>query len=233
MNHTPRIQLENALYDALVVCESLDTIQRRHLARYGSLLLDANRRVNLTGAKDVAALTPHIVDSLAVRPYVTGSLIDIGSGGGLPAIPLAITTEAPCTMIDAVGKKVHFLRSVIADLALPAHALHGRAESLAFDENLRAVFMTATARAVAAAPTVLEYAMPFLAIGGHAILQRGALDERERQATADASLVLGGRLIEEISLEGSRRLLIVRKERETPLRFPRKAGVPAKRPLCL
>ena len=104
---------------------------------------------------------------------------------------------------------------------------------MAFEDAHRERYLTATARAVAIAPTVLEFTMPFLRIGGKAILQRGALDEKERRATADAALVLGGELVDEIALEGNRRLLIVAKSRPTPLRFPRRAGVPAKRPLCL
>ena len=233
MNSISRDDMHLQLLTALADITILDAAQRSKLAAYGILLLEANRRVNLTGAKDVAALMPHILDSLAVAPYVQTSLIDIGSGGGLPAIPLSILCGVPCTMIDAVGKKIAFLKRAVSELALDAQALIGRAETLAFDTTLRESAMTATARAVAVAPTVLEYTMPFLAIGGRAILQRGALDERERQATADAALMLGGRLIEEIALEGSRRLLVVLKEHSTPLRFPRRSGIPEKRPLCL
>jgi 16S rRNA (guanine527-N7)-methyltransferase len=212
---------------------SLSETQRARLAEYGALLLLANRRVNLTGAKDVVALLPHLLDSLSVAPYVSGSLIDIGSGGGLPAIPLSIMCRVPVTMIDAVGKKTAFLREAVEALGLNAQVFTARAEAFAFEEAQRERYRTATARAVAVAPTVLEYLMPFLEIGGRAILQRGALDEKERQASADAALVLGGTLVEEIQLEGTRRLLIVNKERPTPIRFPRKAGVPLKRPLCL
>jgi 16S rRNA (guanine527-N7)-methyltransferase len=206
--------------------------QRASLTMYAARLLLANRGLNLTGAKDVTALVPHILDSLTVVPYVSESLIDVGSGGGLPAIPLAICCGVPTTMIEAVGKKAAFLRQTVEALNLEAQVLASRAEVVAFEVAHRERYLTATGRAVALAPTLLEYLMPFLAIGGRAILQRGSLDERERQASADAALVLGGRVLEEVPLEGTRRLLIVTKERETPLRFPRKAGVPQKRPLC-
>lgn len=228
-----RVQLQEHIFTSLTAVGALTDLQRSRLALYGALLLEANRRVNLTGAKDVAALLPHFLDSLAVVPFVQESLIDIGSGGGLPGIPLGIVCNVPCALVDAVGKKVAFLQHAITHLALDAQALNGRVETLAFDPSLRERSMTATARAVASAPTVLEYTMPFLKIGGRAILQRGMLEERERQAAADAALVLGGKLIEEIALEGSRRLLVVIKERPTPLRFPRKSGAPVKRPLCL
>jgi 16S rRNA (guanine527-N7)-methyltransferase len=207
-------------------------LQRASLAKYGARLLFANRRLNLTGAKDVTTLMPHILDSLSVAPYVSGSLIDVGSGGGLPAIPLAICCGIPTTMIESVAKKTAFLRQTVEALELEAQVLTGRAEVFAFEAAHRECYLTATGRAVAVAPTLLEYLMPFLAIGGRAILQRGSLDERERQASADAALVLGGRVLEEVPLEGTRRLLIVVKEHQTPLRFPRRAGVPRKRPLC-
>src|ERR1700760_3385315 len=100
-----RDQLIVECMQALAKVLSLTERQREQLAEYGASLLLANRRVNLTGAKDVAALLPHLLDSLSVVPYVEGSLVDIGSGGGLPAIPLAIICKVPVTMIDAVGKK--------------------------------------------------------------------------------------------------------------------------------
>lgn len=218
--------------DALASLGGVTDLQRASLAKYGALLLLANHRLNLTGAKDVAALIPHIVDSLSVAPYVSGSLIDVGSGGGFPAIPLAILCGIPTTMVESVGKKTAFLRQTVDALELEAQVLTGRAEVFAFEAAHRERYLTATGRAVAVAPTLLEYLMPFLAIGGRAILQRGSLDERERQASDDAALVLGGRVLEEVSLEGTRRLLIVIKERPTPMRFPRRAGVPRKRPLC-
>jgi len=226
-------ELVAQIQTALGSTSTLSETQRLRIAQYGALLLTANRRVNLTGAKDVEALIPHLIDSISVAPYVAESLVDIGSGGGLPAIPLNIMCDVPSTMIDAVGKKTTFLQQTIKTLGLNAIALNGRAEAFAFEAAHRETYTTATARAVAIAPTVLEYLMPFLKIGGKAILQRGALEERERQATADAALVLGGRLVEEVHLEGTRRLLIVVKEHATPIRFPRKSGVPAKRPLCL
>ena len=92
--------------------------------------------------------------------------------------------------------------------------------------------MTATARAVASAPTVAELTVPFLAIGGRVLLQRGTLDEREREAVRDAALMLGANLVEERLLGGERRILILEKMSETQARFPRRNGIPDKRPLC-
>src|SRR5215472_4330241 len=97
---------------------------------------------------------------------------------------------------------------------------------------MRGKFLTATARAVGPASTVAELTVPFLNRGGVALLQRGAMEERERTAVADAAAMLGSSLLEEVRVDGERRVLILEKIGETPQRFPRRNGVPAKRPLC-
>jgi len=202
------------------------------LAAYGAFLLDANRKFNLTGAKTAAELAPHLVDSLSVAPFVWGDLVDIGSGGGLPAIPLAIATGVGITMVESVLKKAEFLRTVLAELDLPGRVVCERAELAAHDPDFRERFASGTARAVSTACTVAELLLPFLRVGGRAILQRGALQASERHALADAALMLGGRLEDERTLEGERRILLVGKVAGTPHKFPRRAGIPEKRPLC-
>lgn len=202
------------------------------LAAYGALLLETNRDVNLTGAKSPETLVEHLLDALSLAPEVRGPLIDIGTGGGLPGLPLAIATGARVTLVDAVKKKVVFLRQALATLGLSGEAIDGRAEILGQDPRYRGQFMTATARAVASAPTVAELTVPFLAIGGQVLLQRGTLDEREREAVRDAALMLGASLVEERLLGGERRILVLEKQSETQARFPRRNGIPDKRPLC-
>ncbi len=204
------------------------------LAAYGAHLLDANRRVNLTGANDAPALLPHLLDALTLVPFVTngGSLVDVGSGGGLPGIPLAIATGVRVTLIEPIGKKAAFLREALAAAGLAGDALAERAEVSARDPRYREQFDYATARAVSRAPTVAELTMPFLRVGGRALLQRGALDERERRAVEDAAPVLGGVLIEERLLAGDRRVVVLEKRHASSARFPRRNGVPEKRPLC-
>jgi 16S rRNA (guanine527-N7)-methyltransferase len=203
------------------------------LATYGAMLLDANRKVNLTGAKDAEALVPHLLDALTLAGDVTESLVDVGSGGGLPGIPLALATGARLVMIEPIAKKAAFLERALAELGLDGLALSQRAEVVARDERFREKFAFATARAVSSAPTVAELTIPFLRIGGRALLQKGVVEAAERQALEDASPILGGVLMAERTLEGARRIFIIEKVTATGIRFPRRNGVPEKRPLCL
>jgi 16S rRNA (guanine527-N7)-methyltransferase len=124
---------------------------------------------------------------------------------------------------------------MIAELALPLEVYAGRAEDAGRDARYRGAFAAATARAVASFPAVLELTIPLLAVGGVAVLQRGRLDARERAAAVDASLVLGADLEGERRVgaeDDARRVVLVRKVARTGTRFPRRAGIPAKRPLC-
>ncbi len=206
---------------------------RVRLARYGEIVLDANRHFNLTGAKTPDDFAAHVADSLTLVPYVREPFVDIGSGAGLPAIPIALACGIPVTMIEATRKKARFLESLLAELALAGEVVAERAESAAHDARRREHFASGTARAVAGAPVVAELLLPFIAPGGVAILQRAAVEVRERVALDDASLMLGGHVEAEDELGGERRILLVRKTGVTPRRFPRRAGIPEKRPLCM
>ena len=203
------------------------------LARFGELVLEGNRRANLTGAKSPEELVSHLLDSLTVAPYLREPYVDLGSGAGFPAIPLAIATGARVTMVEATAKKARFLEETLERLGLAGEVLAERAERAGHMVHLRERFASGTARAVASAPTVAELLLPFIAEGGTAIVQRGRFEERERVALEDASLMLGARFESEHELGGDRRIVILRKESATPIRFPRRIGVPEKRPLCM
>jgi 16S rRNA (guanine527-N7)-methyltransferase len=202
------------------------------LSLYGALVLEANRTTNLTAARDPQALVPHILDALTLAGDVDGELIDLGSGAGLPGIPLALATGQRVVLVDSIKKKVTFLARALAELGLEGEAVAARAESLAHDPAYRERFRCATARAVSTAPTVAELAVPFLAVGGRALLQRGAFEERERHAVTDAALMLGAAFVEERPIGGDRRILVLAKRAPTQGRFPRRDGIPEKRPLC-
>jgi 16S rRNA (guanine527-N7)-methyltransferase len=225
--------IERASLRDLLAAASVEERLLDALAEYAAMLLEANQKVNLSGAGTPEELAPHILDSLSVAPYVRGALVDIGSGGGLPAIPLAIVTGVPVTMIESTAKKAAFLRSTLTALSLSGTVVTRRAEEAAHDPELREHFKCGTARAVSTAPTVAELLLPFVALGGVAILQRGRMEEAERNALTDASLMLGAEFEGEVALDGERRIVLVRKIASTPNRFPRRVGIPEKRPLCL
>ena len=223
-------------HDALVAglrSAGVDDGLAEQLAAYGVLLLEANRRVNLTGAKDPAALVPHLLDALTLAGDVTESLIDVGSGGGLPGIPLALATGARVVLIEPTAKKAAFLAQALAACGIAGEVVAERAEVAAREGRFRERFAFATARAVSSAPTVAELTVPFLRLGGRALLQRATIEPRERQALEDAAPMLGAALVEERPLDGDRRILVLEKRRLTEQRFPRRNGVPEKRPLCL
>ncbi|MGB8908956.1 MAG: 16S rRNA (guanine(527)-N(7))-methyltransferase RsmG [Candidatus Cybelea sp.] len=203
------------------------------LAEYGRLVLDTNRHFNLTGAKSPVELAAHIADSLTVVRYVLEPYVDVGSGAGLPAIPIAIATGTPVTMIEATAKKARFLEATLERLGLSGTVVAQRAEIAGRQAALREAFASGTCRALGSAPVVAELLLPLIRPGGVGILQRGAIFPDERQALEDASLMLGGRVAGEEPLEGDRRVILVEKLGSTALRFPRRPGIPAKRPLCL
>jgi 16S rRNA (guanine527-N7)-methyltransferase len=203
------------------------------LERFVELLLAGNAKVNLTAARDRDAVAAHIHDALTLVPYVGEGLVDVGSGGGFPAIPLAVVSGIAPTLIEANGKKARFLQEANEALGLHARVVPARAEAAGRDPALRERFDWATARAVGTLPTVLELTVPFLRLGGRAVLQRGRLSEPERAAALDAALVLGAAFVEEVPAGGERRILIFEKRSATGPRFPRRSGVPDKRPLCL
>jgi len=228
-----------------VAAATTDRPARAALERYVVRLLERNAATNLTAARDAASVMEHVRDALGLAPYVRGPHVDIGSGGGFPAIPLAIATGYPMTLVESVAKKAGFLREIVAELGLRVAVVCARAEEAGRDPGHRECYGSGTARAVGGVTTVLELVVPLLAVGGVALLQRGSLGSHERAATSDAALVLGalwtaeyavvdGAVSERAPVEtAGRRLLVVTKTTPTGPRFPRRAGIPAKRPLCI
>jgi 16S rRNA (guanine527-N7)-methyltransferase len=226
------LQDEDARLDELLDRAEVNSTTRRALAQYGTLVLGASRRFNLTGAKSAEELSEHLLDSLTLIPYLREPYVDVGSGAGLPGIPVALATGISVTLVEATAKKARFLETALDELGISGQVVAERAETAAHRPDLRERFATGTARALGPAPTVAELLLPFLEIGGVAVLQRGTITPEELVALEDASLMLGGRLDAQISLGGNRRLILLRKAASTPNRFPRRPGVPAKRPLC-
>jgi 16S rRNA (guanine527-N7)-methyltransferase len=215
--------------------------------RYMDLLKEWNTKINLTAIEDDESIViKHFTDSLSILPYlkkgsISGNgaprMIDIGTGAGFPGIPVKIVSEnVSVTLFDSLEKRVRFLNEVIDDLGLAGiEAVHGRAEDFGVRKDFREVFDIAAARAVANLPVLLEYCLPFVTMGGIFIAMKGSSTD-EIKASERALKVLGGEIesLNEILLPGTdikRNIIIIRKLRQTPTNYPRKAGKPSKDPL--
>ncbi len=220
----------------------LTPLQLEQFDEYVRALLDWNTRMNLTGITEPdQILIKHLLDSLSVAPLLRPSphaaLIDIGSGAGFPGLALKIALPAlKVTCLEATGKKVQFLKYVIATLHLQnTEAVQGRAEDLGHDPNYREHFDYAVARAVADLATLIEYALPFVRVRGTFVAQKGVdVDEETRNATRAIRLV-GGELREVMPVElpglERRHLVVIDKVARTPETYPRRAGIPERKPL--
>jgi 16S rRNA (guanine527-N7)-methyltransferase len=208
------------------------------LASYRELLLAANRRFNLTAVTDPTEVDERLIaESLALLPLIpetSRTLLDIGSGGGIPGLPLAVARPALRVMLlDATEKKVRFLEQTARVLGLDnASTLWGRAEALGRDAAQRERYDVVTARAVARLSTLAEYTLPFAKVGGVVILPKGAGVAEELAEARYAIALLGGsaRPLLPTPREGSL-IAVFDKVRPTPSNYPRRTGVPAKSPL--
>lgn len=222
----------------------LTSHQFEQLLRYRQELLDWNTRVNLTAIKDPEeVLFKHFLDSLSLlsvydTPQTT--LLDIGSGAGFPGLVLKIARPAwRITSLEATGKKITFQNHIIDSLHLDGiETIHGRAEEFAQQASYRGHFDLVTARAVAALPTLLEYASPYCKIGGWIVLPKKGDIAVELAQGIRAATQLGAILKEDITLtlpglNDGRRLLVWKQQKASPAQYPRAGTVMAKKPLGL
>lgn len=166
------------------------------------------------------------VDLIAAR--APGSLVDVGSGGGSPGIPIAIETEIPTVLLEARERKSEFLRATVEQLQLDCEVVTARSEDHA-GGSAREGYDMALARALAPPPVALELCLPLVRPGGWLVLWTAAIDAQELQPVAE---ILGGSFADTVTVSENRRLLVVDKIRPTPQRFPRRPGVAGKRPLA-
>ena len=210
---------------------------------YHRMLAEANARFNLTRVPEDAAeaVDRNYLDCIAPLkaglPEGVARIIDVGSGAGFPGVPLAICLpEVHFVLLDSLGKRVEFLRSVIDALGLNAEALHLRAEEGARRPQLREQFDLATARAVAPLNLLAEYLLPFVRVGGRMLAYKGPGLDAERAEAEFAFETLGARFerAEAVAIPGrdwNHCLAWVEKIAPTPDKYPRRSGKPEKSPL--
>jgi 16S rRNA (guanine527-N7)-methyltransferase len=224
----------------------LDDSQRALLARYVDRLAAATAALNLTAVRDIPGIyRRHIAESLALLRLLEehglvpegGRLIDIGSGGGLPGIPIAIARpDLRVTLLEAVGKKAAFLRDTVEALELPrVDVLAVRAEEAGRDTAHRERYDVAVARAVAPLNVLAELALPLVRLGGWLAAVKGSKVHAELAEAHEAISRCGGRVAAVFPLPtlvgAPLSVVLIRKERPTPPELPRRPGIPAKRPL--
>ena len=209
---------------------------------YHEMLVEANARMNLTRVPEdpAEAVDRNYLDCIAPLAGgfpATNAAVDVGSGAGFPGIPLAIMLpDTRFTLVDALGKRVDFLKIVIERLGLNAEALHMRAEDAARRDDLREGFDLAVARAVAPMNVLCEYLLPLVRVGGAMLALKGpGLDEELAQAE-NALELLGGALegVQPLAIPGrdwNHRAAWIKKTAPTPEKYPRRAGAVEKRPL--
>lgn len=210
--------------------------------RYYELLISANRKVNLTRiTMQQEVFIKHFLDSLELLTWqrqLSGPLLDVGSGAGLPGFPLKIACpELSLTLLDSSRKRVAFLRETARELGFDqVTALHGRAEDFGSNQAYREQFQLVVSRAVARLSVLCELCLPFVSPGGYFVAYKGPDGIAELAEAQTALTELGGRA--ETTLPyvlphnmGQRLLVLIKKEKMTPKKYPRKAGIPEKRPL--
>ena len=206
---------------------------------YMKELLKWNKKINVTSITDENEfIIKHYIDSLTINKYVNekNNVIDIGTGGGFPGIPLKILNEdVEVTLIDSINKKLNVIKNISGELKLEKlEIIHTRAEDLAHNNKYREQYDIAVTRAVAGISTIVEYMMPFVKVGGYAICMKGPGYLEEINEAKKAIEILGGKIekIDRYLLDDiERNNIIIKKVIEIPTQYPRKNGKPSREPI--
>ena len=220
---------------------NLSEIQLKQFYNYMNLLIEWNKKVNLTAiTKPDEIILKHFVDSLTISKYISDGtkVVDVGTGAGFPGIPLKIVRQdVDITLLDSLQKRINFLDEVINELNLEKiTTVHSRVEDFGKNKKYREEFDIATSRAVANLSTLSEYLLPLVKVGGKVISMKGSLIQEELENSKNAIKILGGQIekVDEFDLPNSdisRNIVLIDKIKTTPNRYPRKAGEPSKKPL--
>ena len=233
--------------DFIKKCEkigiSLSEKQISQFMTYYDLLIEWNSFMNLTAITEFnEVIDKHFIDSLAICEYVDfkngDSLIDIGTGAGFPGIPLKIVfPELRITLLDSLNKRIKFLDTVIESLGLEnVETIHGRAEDFAKQQSYREKYDFVISRAVANLATLSELCIPFAKEDKYFVSYKAEKCNEELEEAKKAISILGGKVEKQIEYklpdtDMNRNLLLIKKVKSTPKKYPRKAGTPAKEPI--
>lgn len=214
------------------------------LSAYLDRLLEANSQFNLTAIRDRdEAWRRHIIDSLTLLAFIEDApagakLIDVGSGGGVPGIPVAIArADIKVTLLEATGKKAAFCQQCADGLALTnVTVIHHRAEAIGQQRQHRQSYDLVVCRDLGLMPELLEYTLPLLRVGGQLLAMKGPKAEAELEQSAEALTTLGGgelRVYDAYPPEfgQSTVVVIIEKQTATPKQYPRPPGVPRRMPI--
>ena len=220
---------------------NLSNDQIEKFYKYMNILLKWNEFMNLTAITNPdEIILKHFIDSLSINEYINENdkIIDVGTGAGFPGIPLKIVNEeAEMMLLDSLNKRLNFLEEVIKENNLSKiETLHSRAEDAGRNNLYREKYDIAVSRAVAPMNILAEYLLPFVKIQGKCIFMKSAKIEEELEESKKAIELLGGRIekIDKFNLintEISRSVIIIRKIKNTPDKYPRKAGDISKKPI--
>ena len=215
--------------------------QQNQFFDYMNLLIEWNKKINLTAITDEKEIIiKHFIDSLSLAPYINldDNILDIGTGAGFPGIPLKIAfPQKHFVLLDSLNKRINFLNLVIKQLELKnIEAKHGRAEEFNKIGKNRENYGIVTSRAVAKLNVLLEYMLPFTKIGGKCVCMKSSNIDEELKEAENSIRILGGKIekIDTITLENTdiqRKIIVIKKIKQTPNKYPRKAGTPSKEPI--
>ena len=229
--------------EALLFGVELNETQLSQFYTYYEMLIEWNEKINLTAITDFdEVLKKHFLDSIAIGRILNQndiiSILDIGTGAGFPGIPIKIAfPNVEITLMDSLNKRVNFLNEVIEKLSLKKiSAIHGRAEDFAKKDLMREKFDLCVSRAVANLSSLSEFCLPYVKVGGRFVSYKSEKAKEELEASKNAISILGGGNVtcDEFSLpdtDFNRTFVIIEKIKETPGKYPRKAGTPIKQPL--
>ena len=219
----------------------LSDLQKKQYNRYYELVVEWNQKINLTAiTEEEEFYTKHFFDSISLaffKDYSNiESICDVGSGAGFPSIPLKILyPNLKVTIVDSLKKRIKFLNLVKDELGLTdCNFVHARAEEFGQNKEYRESFEIVTARAVARLNVLSELCLPLVKKNGYFLSLKAQKAEEETKEATNAIKILGGKLEKDLNfdIEGEERhILEIRKAKETPNKYPRKAGTPNKKPL--